>query len=79
MSIEASTKLKNLIQPILVRWSNLYLGIPPLIKTRRAINNKNLRATIKESTILLDTESAIKVYKISNIINEKPKDDAITA
>lgn len=55
--MEANTKLKNFIQPILVKWSNLYLGIPPLIKTNKATNNKNLTDTIKESSIPLERES----------------------
>ena len=42
----AITKLKNLIHPILVRKSYLYRGIPPLIKTNKAINNINFKAII---------------------------------
>jgi hypothetical protein len=40
----ASTKLKNLIHPILVKKSYLYRGTPPLIKIRSAISIRNLNA-----------------------------------
>lgn len=43
----ANTKLKNLIQPIFVKKSYLYLGTPPLIKMRRAISMINLPAITK--------------------------------
>jgi hypothetical protein len=40
-------KLKNLIHPILVKKSNLYLGIPPRTKTNKAINRINLIPILK--------------------------------
>jgi hypothetical protein len=40
-------KLKNLIQPIFVRKSNLYLGIPPRTKTSSAISRINLIPMLK--------------------------------
>lgn len=40
----ASTRLRNFIQPILVKKSYLYLGTPPLIKIRRAMSTMNLPA-----------------------------------
>lgn len=43
----ARTKLKNLIQPIFVKKSYLYLGIPPLIKTNSAIKIINFRDILK--------------------------------
>lgn len=46
INILAKTKLKYFIQPTFVRWSNLYLGIPPLMNMSSAINERNFRATI---------------------------------
>lgn len=43
-----SIKLKNLIQPILVKKSYLYLGTPPLINTNSDIRIINFRETIIE-------------------------------
>ena len=40
----AMTKLKNFIHPILVKKSQRYRGIPPLIKTSSAIKNINFNA-----------------------------------
>lgn len=41
-----SISVKNFIQPIFVKKSYLYLGIPPLTKTSKAIKNINLIAKI---------------------------------
>jgi hypothetical protein len=43
----AKTKLRNLIQPILVRKSYRYLGIPPRIKTNSAIRIMNFKDILK--------------------------------
>ena len=46
----ANTKLRNLIQPILVKKSYRYLGIPPRIKTRSAINRINFKAMLSAAS-----------------------------
>ena len=43
----ARTKLRNLIQPIFVKKSYRYLGIPPLIKTNNAISMMNFKDILK--------------------------------
>ena len=63
----ANTKLKNLIQPIFVKKSYLYLGIPPLIKTNNAISIINLKAMLKElnGTYLRSVEGITKLVRSS--------------
>ena len=48
-----TTNVKNLTQPTLVRWSNLYLGKPPLIKISKAIDAKNFNAIITEPVLIV--------------------------
>lgn len=62
----AKTKLRYFIQPILVKWSNLYLGIPPLIKIRRAIKDTNFNATMIELKEIVLTEPNTEEYKSAN-------------
>ena len=52
----AKTKLRYFIQPIFVKWSNLYLGIPPLIKISKAINTKNFKAIVKAFKVVVLNE-----------------------
>ena len=53
----ANTKLKNFIHPILVKKSYLYLGTPPLIKTRSAIRSRNF--------------TAITIAYVENVLSKK--------
>jgi hypothetical protein len=74
-------RLKNFIQPILVRKSYLYLGIPPLINTSIDINIKNLSAVIVASSIfvvisisginnwIFEFKNVTELVKDSNILN----------
>jgi DNA gyrase/topoisomerase IV subunit B len=59
------TRLKNLIQPILVKKSYLYLGIPPLIKISNAMSKINFNAILNDAK---DTY-CIKILGIKNLIN----------
>jgi hypothetical protein len=53
----ASTKLKVFIQPNLVKKSYLYLGIPPLMNTNKAIKTTNFKAnTIENSDVSFNVE-----------------------
>ena len=62
-----NTKLRNLIQPILVKKSYLYLGIPPRIKTSNAISIINLSDILSalSGTYLRRTLGDIKRTKSS--------------
>lgn len=62
----AKTRLRYFIQPILVRWSNLYLGIPPLIKMSSAIKDTNFSATIIELKEMVLTDPNTEEYKSAN-------------
>ena len=49
----ARTRLRYFIHPTLVKWSNLYLGIPPLIKISKAIRSKNFNAVTSAFKVVL--------------------------
>lgn len=65
----ASTRLKNLIHPIFVKKSYLYLGTPPLINIKSAISIKNLKAV---------TSAAIDVVFNKNSGSALNSQDVIT-
>lgn len=69
----ASTRLRYLIQPILVRWSNLYLGIPPRIKISRAIKDTNFRATMIELSDIVLKDPIVREYKLAKVKYTKSK------
>jgi len=58
----ARTKLRNLTHPILVKKSYLYLGIPPLTKTIKAISRRNFNEkTRAEITVYLRGKEGTRV------------------
>jgi hypothetical protein len=57
----AKTRLRYFIHPILVKWSNLYLGIPPRMNMSSAIKTRNLKATARALAVVLLTEPNTEV------------------
>lgn len=64
-------KLRNLIQPILVRKSYLYRGIPPRTNINKAINTINLKAVFIIAE-LINLKLKIKVT-LKKIISKNVK------
>lgn len=60
--------VKNLTQPILVRWSNRYLGKPPLIKISKAINISSFMAIITEPLVTISKNSLLAIQDIFCIL-----------
>ena len=53
-------KLKNLIQPIFVKKSNRYRGIPPRTNTNKAIKSMNFIPMLKTALFKYFIENTIK-------------------
>lgn len=66
-----TTKVKNLTQPTFVRWSNLYLGKPPLMKISKAIDIKNFIAIITDPTLKVSEKLVVKSTIIPLILRRE--------
>ena len=71
ISKKHTTKVKNLTQPTLVRWSNLYLGRPPLIKISKAIDIKNFIAIITDPTLKVSKKLVVESSIIPLILRSE--------